>query len=210
MSITMAKSTSSTPQWLTMSRPDLLSIHPIQSGDGEYPSHNVSGIAGFYTIRSVLPQNRGGNGSMADLMYLSPTISSQAFYQSLLAHEFQHLISCNQHVLLRNGRCEESWLNEAMSHVCEDLIGRHTQGGNRNLISRYRDEPYHYSLTGPAVFSTGFAEQPISLPAASWKTLAQMCYLGWYKPPMSASPMSNMQPLNSFTPYLTAIYRACS
>ena len=42
-----------------------------------------------------------------------------------------------------------------MSHVCEDLIGRHTQGGNRNLISQYRNEPYHYSLTGPAVFSTG-------------------------------------------------------
>ena len=125
------------------------------SADVYNPSHNVSGIAGFYTIRSVLPKNRGGNGSMADLMYLSPTISSTAYYQSLLAHEFQHLISCNQHVLLRNGRCEESWLNEAMSHVCEDLIGRHTQGGNRNLISRYLNEPHHYSLTGPAVFSTG-------------------------------------------------------
>ena len=130
-------------------------VHPIQSGDGEYPSHNVSGIAGFYTIRSVLPQNRGGNGNTAALMYLSPTISSTAFYQSLLAHEFQHLISCNQHVLLRNGHCEESWLNEAMSHVCEDLIGRHTQGGNRTLISQYRNDPHHYSLTGPAVFSTG-------------------------------------------------------
>ena len=130
-------------------------VHAIYSGDREYPYHNVSGIAGFYTIRSVLPQNRGGNGNMADLMYLSPTISSQAFYQSLLAHEFQHLISCNQHVLLRNGHCEESWLNEAMSHVCEDLIGRHTQGGNRNLISQYRNAPHHYSLTGPAVFSTG-------------------------------------------------------
>ena len=129
-------------------------VHAIQSG-GEYPYHNVSRIAGFYTIRSVLPQNRGGNGNMTDLMYLSPTIPSPTFYQSLLAHEFQHLISCNQHVLLRNGHCEESWLNEAMSHVCEDLIGRHTQGGNRNLISQYRNDPHHYSLTGPAAFSTG-------------------------------------------------------
>ncbi len=126
------------------------------SGSGDIsPNHNVSGIAGFYTIRSVIPQNRGGNGNMADLMYLSPTISSAAFYQALLAHEFQHLISCNQHVLLRNGHCEESWLNEAMSHVCEDLIGRHIQGGNRNLISEYRRRPHEYSLTGPAVRSTG-------------------------------------------------------
>ena len=112
-------------------------------------------IIGFYTIRSVLPQNRGGNGNMADLMYLSPTLSSITAYQSLLAHEFQHLISCNQHVLLRNGRCEETWLSEAMAHVCEDLIGRHTQGGNRNLVSRYRNAPHEYSVTGPALFSTG-------------------------------------------------------
>ena len=115
----------------------------------------IGGIAGFYTIRSVLPQNQGGNGNRADLMYLSPTISSLAFYQALLAHEFQHLISCNQHVLLRNGGCEESWLNEAMSHVCEDLIGRHTQGGNRDLVRQYSRRPHEYSLTGPATFSTG-------------------------------------------------------
>ena len=115
----------------------------------------VGGIIGFYTSRSVVPQNRGGNGNMADLMYLSPTVSSITAYQSLLAHEFQHLISCNQHVLLRNGRCEESWLSEAMAHVCEDLIGRHTQGGNRNLVSRYRNAPHEYSVTGPATFSTG-------------------------------------------------------
>ena len=34
----------------------------------------VGGIIGFYTSRSVLPKNRGGNGNMADLMYLSPTL----------------------------------------------------------------------------------------------------------------------------------------
>ena len=95
------------------------SVGSGSAGDGEYPSHNVSGIAGFYTSRSVLPQNRGGNGNM-------------------------------------------------------------------------------------------FAVQPISLPAASWKTLVTMFCLVWYKPPMSASPMSNMQLVNPFTPYLTAIYRACS
>ena len=126
------------------------------TGSGDIsPNHNVSGIAGFYTIRSVLPEHQGGNGNRADLMYLSPTISSQAYYQALLAHEFQHLISCNQHVLVRNGGCEESWLNEAMSHVCEDLIGRHTQGGNRDLIREYRRRPHEYSVTGPALFSTG-------------------------------------------------------
>ena len=41
-----------------------------------------------------------------------------------LIHEFQHMISFNQHVLLRGGTSEEVWLNEAMSHFAEELGGR--------------------------------------------------------------------------------------
>ena len=41
-----------------------------------------------------------------------------------LIHEFQHMISFNQHVLLRSGTSEETWLNEALSHFAEELGGR--------------------------------------------------------------------------------------
>jgi hypothetical protein len=41
-----------------------------------------------------------------------------------LIHEFQHMISFNQHVLLRSGSSEETWLNEALSHFAEELGGR--------------------------------------------------------------------------------------
>jgi hypothetical protein len=41
-----------------------------------------------------------------------------------LIHEFQHMISFNQHALIRGGNAEESWLNEAMSHFAEELGGR--------------------------------------------------------------------------------------
>jgi hypothetical protein len=40
-------------------------------------------------------------------------------------HEFQHMISFNQHVLVRNGETEVLWLNEALSHLAEELGGRH-------------------------------------------------------------------------------------
>ena len=40
-------------------------------------------------------------------------------------HEFQHMISFNQHVLLRGGQPEVLWLNEAMSHLAEELGGEH-------------------------------------------------------------------------------------
>ena len=40
-------------------------------------------------------------------------------------HEFQHMISFNQHALVRNGDVEVLWLNEALSHLAEELGGRH-------------------------------------------------------------------------------------
>ena len=36
-------------------------------------------------------------------------------------HEFQHMISYNQHVLLRKGASEVTWLNEGLSHIAEEL-----------------------------------------------------------------------------------------
>ncbi len=39
-------------------------------------------------------------------------------------HEFQHMISYNQHVLQRGGPVEVLWLNEGMSHYAEELGGR--------------------------------------------------------------------------------------
>ncbi|HEX9893396.1 MAG TPA: hypothetical protein VGA78_05700, partial [Gemmatimonadales bacterium] len=41
-----------------------------------------------------------------------------------LIHEFQHMISFNQHVLVRGGNVEETWLNEGLSHFAEELGGR--------------------------------------------------------------------------------------
>lgn len=41
-----------------------------------------------------------------------------------LIHEFQHMISFNQHRLIRGGNQELTWLNEALSHLAEDLAGQ--------------------------------------------------------------------------------------
>ena len=39
-------------------------------------------------------------------------------------HEFQHMISYNQHVLVRGGSPQVTWLDEGMSHFGEELGGR--------------------------------------------------------------------------------------
>jgi hypothetical protein len=40
---------------------------------------------------------------------------------STFVHEFQHMISYGQHVLFRRSISEDLWLNEAMSHLAEEL-----------------------------------------------------------------------------------------
>jgi hypothetical protein len=53
-------------------------------------------------------------------------------------HEFQHMISYYQHVLVRNGASEILWLNEGLSHVSEELAGLHFEAkGQDTLFSRF-------------------------------------------------------------------------
>ena len=78
----------------------------------------------------------GPNSNRAEIFYtLVPapatakctSVSRNAALNNLkptLIHEFQHMISFNQHVLIRGGTSEEVWLNEAMSHFAEELGGR--------------------------------------------------------------------------------------
>lgn len=66
----------------------------------------------FYTITtSPATQQCGAVTRASALEALPPT----------LIHELQHMISFNQHVLLRNGNDQDVWLNEGLSHFAEEL-----------------------------------------------------------------------------------------
>ena len=52
-------------------------------------------------------------------------------------HEFQHMISFNQHVLVRGGTGELLWLNEALSHFAEELGGRSFLPGDNPSFTRF-------------------------------------------------------------------------
>ena len=43
-------------------------------------------------------------------------------------HEFQHMISFNQHAIVRGGEAEDPWLNEGLSHIAEELGARYYEG----------------------------------------------------------------------------------
>jgi hypothetical protein len=48
-------------------------------------------------------------------------------------HEFQHMISYNQHVIVRGGSDEDAWLNEGLSHIAEEVVARFYDNKYPNL-----------------------------------------------------------------------------
>ena len=81
-------------------------------------------------------------------------------------HEFQHMISFNQHALVRTGDPEELWLNEAMSHYAEELggrsflaeadsitFGRYMSGDLYNAYHYLETPGAHYVLPGAGIGS---------------------------------------------------------
>ncbi len=48
-------------------------------------------------------------------------------------HELQHIINFYQHTILRGGGSEETWLNEAMSHLAEELGAFHFRSKNDSV-----------------------------------------------------------------------------
>ena len=92
-------------------------------------------IGGYFYGGDLLTGFSGGNAS--EIFYsivpdpsgiLSCTHSAAGVKRavpSTFIHEFQHMISFNQHVLLRGNRNgEDLWLNEGLSHYAEELGAR--------------------------------------------------------------------------------------
>jgi hypothetical protein len=82
------------------------------------------------------------------------------------------MISFNQHVLIRGGTSEDTWLNEGLSHFAEELGGRQIDNiecTNNSCLSQYVSDnvgnAYNYLLNPEATFliepgnSTGTLEE---------------------------------------------------
>ncbi len=69
-------------------------------------------------VFALVPDPTGRYGSA-----ISKSFAINNLLTAVLPHEIQHAISYNQHVLLRGGATEKTWLNEAMSHNMECVTG---------------------------------------------------------------------------------------
>jgi hypothetical protein len=100
------------------------------------PDCQSSFVTGFFLAADLAPATRASynNGEVFYAMVPDPigqvscahTVDQvKALVPPTFIHEFQHMISFSQHVLERRGPIEVLWLNEAMSHLGEELGGRH-------------------------------------------------------------------------------------
>ena len=60
----------------------------------------------------------------------------------------------NEHVLVRRGEAEVTWLNEGLSHLAEDLVAGHSESGNGSNIADFLRDPEAVSLEPGAIDDT--------------------------------------------------------
>ncbi|MGN6393007.1 MAG: hypothetical protein ACTHM9_12300 [Gemmatimonadales bacterium] len=94
------------------------------------PCNGTSQVIGFFLPFDLQPSHVGSNAG--EIFYgLVPDASCNVSVDDarfslppVMIHEFQHMISFNQHVLSRGGGVEQTWLNEGLSSFAEELGGR--------------------------------------------------------------------------------------
>jgi hypothetical protein len=96
-------------------------------------------VGGFFWAGDLFPktgQNGCANGNYAEMFYmLAPDPSGEVNGNvrgdelirsttiSIIAHEFQHLINASRRMYVNDASgWEESWLNEGLSHIAEELL----------------------------------------------------------------------------------------
>ncbi len=88
-------------------------------------------VTGFFYAKDLLINDSNSNSGEIFYSYVpdsSATFSCSHTAASVLQvlpgtflHELQHMISFNQHVLVRGGAQEETWLNEGLGQIAEEL-----------------------------------------------------------------------------------------
>ena len=108
----------------------------------------IKEAGGYFNSVDEYPKSQILESNEREMVYLNSIHLTDSQAKSLLAHEFQHLISFNQKERTYNVS-EEVWLNEARSEYTPTLLGYNEVYEGSNLqrrIKNFLDKPYD-SLT---------------------------------------------------------------
>ena len=129
----------------------LILMTPVVNGLTPVTDCETSIVTGFFFAIDIDPAFKNDSRSnQGEVFYaLTPDPSGTAgcaqpvdrvrrLVPVTFSHELQHMISYNQHVLLRGGGSEVLWMNEGMSHLSEELTALHFEAaGNQDLFSQF-------------------------------------------------------------------------
>ena len=138
-------------------------------------------VVGYFFARDLTPGIVGSNG--AEIFYglapdptcgISPA-DAVDFIPRIFIHEFQHMINYNQHVLVRGGSSEETWLNEGLSTFAEELGGRQVPDSVCSLndcLTQYVrsdiENGYDYLSDVESNYLVGPSDRPPPIPLAEY------------------------------------------
>lgn len=113
---------------------------------------NQQDYSGFFHPNDLFPDQPHSNGREMFYMRIpdaqNPYAHLRSKLKAVLAHEMQHMINYNQHVFVRKRALGEAlWLNEALSHVAQDVVGYPET--NVNFVRDYLANPPETSVTRP-------------------------------------------------------------
>lgn len=130
-------------------------------------------VSGFFFGGDLLPGFTGSNsGEIFYAIVPDPngTFSCTHSLESVerttpvtFIHEFQHMISWNQHVIIRQGQDEVTWLNEGLSHIAEEMGARYYEhkfpppAGRTNPNQIFPDSAEAF-ITGDLINSYGYLQ----------------------------------------------------
>jgi hypothetical protein len=94
-----------------------------------------------------------------DMLYLNTSLKPGPHLRTILAHEYTHAVVFSEHVLTSylpevRRREEESWLNEALAHLAEDLHGKEWSNLDYR-ISAFLSCTERYGLVVPDYYAAG-------------------------------------------------------
>lgn len=98
-------------------------------------------------------------GNRCDMMYLNTNLQPGPHLRTLLAHEYTHALIFSEHVFGdyvpdAPRQDEESWLNEGLAHLAEDMHG-FSWSNLDYRISAFLSAPERYALVVPDYYGAG-------------------------------------------------------
>ncbi len=116
-------------------------------------------LSGFVRGSDFLRDLEAPYGNRCDMMYLNTDLKPGPYLRSILAHEYTHAVVFSEHTFGPYlpevpRQDEESWLNEGLAHLNEDLHG-YSWSNLGHRLRAFLNAPEGYQLVVPDYYGAG-------------------------------------------------------